>query len=111
MTDYSADAPTSQGTAVTLRSGTASADTVPAGSVVLFYNTGAGSHTVDLSIGYTFDGLPVGSAATPGKRRHTIPAGTYWLARVPANYADANGRVSVAIDGTASEVKFWLIGA
>lgn len=111
MTDYNADAPTSQGVALTLRSGTASADTVPAGSVVLFYNTGAGTHNVDLSIGFLFDGLPVGSAAAPGKRRHTIAAGTYWLVRVPATYGDANNRVPVTIDGTASEVKFWVIGA
>lgn len=111
MTDYNADTPTNSGVAITQRSGTASADTLPAGSVVLFYNSGAGSHNVDLSIGYTFDGLPVGSAATPGKRRIAIAASTYWLVRVPATYADANGRVAVTIDATASEVKYWVIGA
>lgn len=111
MTDYAGVAPVSQGAAITQISGTASADTVPAGNTVLFFNSGAGSHNVDLSIGYTFDGLPVGSAATSGKRRIPIAAGAYSLVRVPASYGDANGRVPVAIDATASEVKFWVIGA
>lgn len=111
MTAYAADAPTSAGTTVTQKSGTAAADTLPAGSVVLFQNTGAGSHNIDLTINYTYDGLSPGSAATPGKRRITIAAGAYSLNRIPAGYGDANGQVAVAIDGTASEVKFWVIGA
>ncbi len=111
MADYSADAPSSAGVAITQRSGTASADTLPAGNTVLFFNSGAGTHNVDLAIGYTFDGLPVGSAATPGKRRYSITAGQYLLVRVPSNYGDANGRVAVTIDATASEIKYWVIGA
>jgi hypothetical protein len=111
VADYAADAPSSAGVAIQQRSGTAAADTLPAGNTVLFFNSGAGTHNIDLSIGYTFDGLPVGSAATPGKRRYVITAGQYLLVRVPASYADANGRVPVTIDATASEIKFWVIGA
>lgn len=111
MADYAADAPTSAGTTITQRSGTAAADTLPAGAVVLFQNTGAGSHNVDLTINFLFDGLAPGSAATPGKRRVVIAAGAYSLVRIPANYGDSNGRVAVAIDATPSEVKYWVIGA
>lgn len=110
MADYAADAPSSAGVTILQRSGTASADTLPAGSTVLFFNSGAGAHNVDLSIGYMFDGLPVGSAATPGKRRYTIAASAYLLVRVPSNYGDANGRVPVTIDATAAEVKYWILG-
>jgi len=109
MTNYSADAPTTAGTTVTQKSGTASADTVPAGCTVLFQNTGAGSHNVDLSIGYTFDGLSPGSAATPGKRRIAIGAGVFMLVFVRSDYGDANGLVGLTIDGTASEVKYWVM--
>ena len=111
MTDYTAVLPISAGSAITQISGTASADTVPAGSVVLFFNGGAGVHLVDLAIGYTFDGLSPGSAATPGKRRISITNATYQVVRVPASYGDANGRVAVTIDGTATEVKYWVISA
>jgi hypothetical protein len=108
MTDYNADAATSAGTAVTQRSGTASADTLPPGQRVLFFNSGAGAHNIDLAIGYTFDGLAPGSAATPGKRRINITAGQYLFVEIPASYADpTTGRVAVTIDGTAAEVKFW----
>jgi hypothetical protein len=111
MTDYAAVTPVSPGAAITQQSGTASADTVPAGSVVLFFNGGAGVHNLDLTIGYTFDGLSPGSAATPGKRRIAITNATYQVVRVPSSYGDANGRVPLTIDGTASEVKYWVIGA
>ncbi|WP_045740872.1 hypothetical protein [Actinoplanes rectilineatus] len=111
MADYAADAPSSAGVAIVQRNGTASADTVPAGCTLLVFNSGAGVHNVDLAIGYLFDGLPVGSAATPGKRRYAIAASTYQLVRVPANYGDANGRVGLTIDGTATEIKYWVIGA
>lgn len=111
MTDYAADAPTSAGTVVTQKAGTASADTVPAGCVLLIFNGDAAPRTVDLSIGYQFDGLSPGSSATPGKRRLTVTNATYQLVRVPASYGDANGRVALAIDGTAANVKFWVVGA
>jgi len=109
MTDYAADAASSAGTAVTQRTGTASADTLPAGQRVLFQNTGAGAHNLDITIGYTFDGLSPGSAATPGKRRINITASQFLFVDIPPSYGDANGRCALAIDGTAGEVKFWVL--
>jgi hypothetical protein len=112
MTDYTADTVNSQGTATAnLRTGTASADTVPAGAVVLFQNTGAGTHNIDLGVNYAWDGLAPGSAATgPGKRRFTLAAGAWLPVRVRADAGDANGRCSVTIDGTATEVKYFVLG-
>lgn len=110
MTDYAAEAATSAGTVVNQRTGSASADTVPAGQRLLINNTGAGAHNVDLAIGYLFDGLSPGSAATPGKRRINITAGQWLYVDVPAAYADpSTGRVAVAIDGTAGEIKFFVL--
>ena len=111
MTDYAADAPTEAGTTTTLRSGSAAADTVPAGCVMAIQNTGAGSHTVDLSIGFSWHGLAPGDPAAAGKRRLTLPAGTWQLVRVSADYGDASQRVTLTISGTQSEIKFLLIGA
>lgn len=105
MADYSADAAsTSTGSALTARTGTASADTVPAGAYVIWRNTGAGSHTVTLTNNALTDGLAVAS------RVLTIAAGAVWGARVPSTYGDANGRVQVAINGTASEVTYYIPG-
>jgi hypothetical protein len=111
MTDYAAEAATDAGTTANLRSGTASADTVPQGSVLVLNNTGAGSHNVDLAIGYTWHGLSPGSAATAGKRRLVLAAGSWTLAKVAGDQGDANGRVALAIDGTAAEVKFLVVSA
>jgi hypothetical protein len=112
MTDYAATAPVSSGAAISQVSGTASADTVPAGCTLLIFNGDAAPQTVDLAIGYTFDGLSPGSAATPGKRRITVTNATYQVVRVPSSYGDANGRVALAISGaTPANVKYWCIGA
>ncbi len=112
MTDYAAVAPVSAGAAITQISGTASADTVPAGCTLLIFNGDAAPQTVDETIGYLFDGLSPGSAATPGKRRLTITNATYQLVRVPREYGDANGRVALAISGaTPANVKYWVVGA
>lgn len=111
MTDFAAVAPVSSGAVITQQSGTASADTLPAGASVLFFNGGAAPHNLDLTINYLFDGLAPGSAATPGKRRIAITNATYQIVRVPSAYGDANGRVALTIDGTASEVKYWVVGA
>lgn len=106
MADYAADAAdSSSGSLLTTRTGTASADTVPAGSFVIWRNTGAGSHIVTLTIAYTFDGQAV--TAKP----ITIPAGGFWGGRVPVSYGDANGRVPVAINGTAAEVTYMITNA
>jgi hypothetical protein len=105
MTDYAAEpAGTSAGSALTVRTGTASADTVPAGAYVVWRNSGAGSHTVTLGNNYVFDGLTVAG------RVITIPAGNWWGGRINTAYGDANGRVSVAINGTAAEVTYVIPG-
>jgi hypothetical protein len=112
MTDWAPDLVTTSGSVTTQRTGTGSADTVPAGALLLVQNTGAGSHNFDLGVNFAYDGLNPGSAATgPGKRRITIGAGVAQLVRVKADAGDGNGRCSVTIDGTASEVKYWVIGA
>jgi hypothetical protein len=84
--------------------GTASADTVPAGSIVLWRNTGAGSHTVTLTTNNTVDGLAVADMVI------TVVNGTQQVGRVPPQWGDANGRVAVAINGTAAEVLYTIMG-
>lgn len=110
MADFAADAPASAGTTTTERSGAAAAtDTVPAGATLLVRNTGAGTHTLVLGIGYQFDGLPVGTAGT---RVISFPASAIKVVRVPANYGDSNGRVPINVGEAAqSEVKYYVIGA
>lgn len=105
MADYTADAAGSNvGTALTARTGTASSDTVPAGAYLIVRNTGAGSHTLTFGNNYLADGLTVAG------RVWTIPAGAVYGGRVEARWGDANGRVSVAINGTASEVTYYIPG-
>ncbi len=105
MTDFAADAASGTAeTALTARTGTASSDTVPGGSYVVWRNTGAGSHTVTLTNNLTQDGLSVSS------RIITIPAGQVWGGRVNPAWSDSAGRVGVAINGTASEVVYYVIG-
>ena len=107
LADYSGEAPTSAGTALTERNGAAQGvDTVPAGALVIARNTGAGSHTVVFAVGFTVDGLTVTN------RTVTVPAGAVRGIRVPLTYADANGRVPVHVgEGTQSEVKLLVVGA
>lgn len=105
MTDYAADlASSAAGAALTARTGTASADTVPAGAYVVWRNTGAGSHTVTLTNNKTDNGLTISS------RVLTIAAGGAWAGRIDPLVGDANGRVAVAINGTAAEVIYYVIG-
>lgn len=105
MADYAAEnAAVPSGTAITERSGTASADTVPGGAVVLWRNTGAGTHVVTLTTNNTSYGLAVADQTI------SIPAGTAKASRIQSEWADANGRCGVAIDGTASEVKYHVLG-
>lgn len=106
MADYAADAAdSSSGSLLTLRTGTTNSDTVPAGAFVVWRNTGAGSHTVTLTIAALFDGQSVTAKVL------TIPAGGAWGGRIPTSYGDANGRVPVAINGTAAEVTYWITNA
>lgn len=105
MTDYAAEnAASSAGTISTKRTGTGAADTVPAGAVVLWINTGAGTHNVVLTNSATQDGLAVGN------RTIQLLTATAKAARVNSMWGDANGRVAVAIDGTAAEVTFYILG-
>jgi hypothetical protein len=105
MTDYAADAAGSNvGTALTARTGTASADTVPAGCYLFVRNTGAGSHTVTFTNAFTADGLAVTG------RVWTIPAGAVYGGRVESRWGDSNGRVPIAINGTAAEVTYYIAG-
>lgn len=105
MANYAADnVASSQGTAVSERAGTASADTVPAGSVVLWRNTGVGAHTVTLTTNNTVGDLAVAD------RQIALAAGQAKAGRVPVEWGDADRRVQVAVDGTASEVKFYVLG-
>jgi hypothetical protein len=40
----------------------------------------------------------------------SIPAGTAKVSYIPNDWADANGLVQVAIDGTAAEVNYYVLG-
>jgi hypothetical protein len=105
MTDYTGtDVASNVGTAVTERSGTASSDTVQAGSIVLWRNTGAGTHVVTLTTNNTVGDLAVAD------RTISMAAGTNKAGRVPREWGDANGKVGVAIDGTPTEVKYSVLG-
>lgn len=103
MADYAADAVNSiTGAAATKRTGTTNSDTVPAGATVLWVNAGAGSHTVTLTNNKLDQGLTINS------RVITVPAGGAWQGRIDPAVGDANGRVAVAINGTASEVTYYV---
>jgi|SRR5262245_24588289 len=105
MTDYAAEnAVSPAGGSITARTGTASADTVPAGSLVLWRNTGAGTHVVTLTTNNTTDGLAVADQTI------SIANATQKSSRVLGQWGDANGRVAVAIDGTAAEVVYYVLG-
>lgn len=106
MADYTATdvSGSVSGTAVTERTGSASADKVSAGSLVLWRNTGAGTHVITLTTANTEDGLAVADQTV------SIPAGTNKVSRVLTKWGDATGLVPVAIDGTATEVKYSVLG-
>src|SRR5262245_40711865 len=103
MTNYTGtDVSGHAGAAVTERSGTSSADTVEAGTLVVWRNTGAGTHVVTITTNNTEDDLAVGDQTI------SIAAGTTKVGRVKKKWGDVDGRCAVAIDGTASEVKYSL---
>ena len=105
MTDFAAEnAVAPGGTVITTRTGTASADTVPAGSIVLWRNTGAGVHVVTLTTNNTSGGLAVADQTI------SVTNGTQKASRILPEWGDANGRVAVAIDGTAAEVLYSVLG-
>lgn len=86
------------------RTGAASGDTVPAGSLLLIRNSGAGSHTVTFTNSATQEGLTVGNRVV------TLAAGEVWVGRVSPNWAAVDGTVAVAINATASEVIYYVLG-
>lgn len=105
MADFTADyVGTIVGAAATKRTGTTSGDTVPAGAFVVWVNAGAGSHTVTLTNNKTDQGLVINN------RVITIAAGGAWAGRIDPAVGDANGRVAVAINGTAAEVTYYICG-
>lgn len=105
MADYSAEnVSSSAGSTVTERTGAASGDTVPAGALVLWRNTGAGTHVITLTNSATQDGLGVDD------RTISITTGAAKAGRIRHEWADSSGEVAVAIDGTATEVKYFVMG-
>lgn len=105
MTAYAAESVASTlGSTVTARTGTGAADTVPAGSVVVWRNTGAGVHVVTLTNNFSYDGSTIAS------RTISIPAGTAKAGRIRSEWGDSSGNVAVAIDGTAAEVSYFVLG-
>lgn len=105
MADFDAAAASVLGTVLTERSGaTAGTDTVPGGSRLLVRNTGAGVHNVTLITNQTSFGLAVTDNVI------NFTAGEIDWVYVPAEFADANGRVGIGVDGTATEVKYYVLG-
>jgi hypothetical protein len=105
MADYAAEnAALSAGNLITQRTGTTSADTVPAGAIVLWRNTGAGTHVVTLTTNNTQAGLAVADQTI------SMTTGQIKAGRVLGEWGDANGRVAVGIDGTAAEVLYYVLG-
>ncbi len=105
MADYTAtNVNTSAFSVVAPRTGTTNSDTVPAGALLVIRNTGAGSHTVTFTNSNTQEGLTVANRVV------TLAAGEVWVGRVSPSWAAANGTVAVAINGTASEVVYYVLG-
>jgi plastocyanin len=105
VTDYAAEnvAATAAGV-LTPRTGTTAADTVPAGAVVIWRNTGAGTHNITLTNNATQDGLAVAN------RTIQLTTGQVKGGRINPAWGDANGRVAVGIDATANEITFYVAG-
>lgn len=105
MANYAAtNVNTTSGALVPPRTGTASADTVPAGALVAWRNTGAGSHTVTLTNNFSYDGATIAAKVV------TLAAGELWVQRIKPEWGDSSGNVGVAINSTASEVLFYVLG-
>jgi hypothetical protein len=108
MADYAAQGVrgSQSSTALTRRTGSASADRVPSGSRVVFNNTGAGAHVVTFVNTGTFNGRTVGNqtvnVAAGAGADYTVDS---------ALDGDLDGWVSIQIDGTATEVQYYVLGA
>lgn len=103
MPSYPAEQPTSVGTILTQRTATAAADNVSPGCILVLHNTGASTRTVRVFPGRQVDGLFVSG------RSVLVAPGAIVAARIPANYGDDLERVWLTVDGTASEVTYWVI--
>jgi hypothetical protein len=106
MANYSAESggKTSTGAALTKRTGTASAAQVAAGSTLMIHNTGAGTHVVTINNTGTYNGLSVGD------RSRSVSAGQGAMIYVDPFYdGNADGFVPISIDGTASEVIYYVL--
>lgn len=107
MTNYAAEAAgLPGGGAITERAGTASSDAVPAGSIVLWRNTGAGSHDVTVTTNNTAaGGLAIADMVI------TMAAGAIKASQILNDWGDANGFCAIAIaNATPSELKFYILG-
>lgn len=104
MTDFAADGSnTTAGGVLTARTGTASGDTVPAGSRIFARNTGAGSLTITITNGQTQDGLTVNN------KTHVLTAGQVKSFRINPLWADANNRTPFAVTtGTAGDLTYYV---
>jgi plastocyanin len=106
LTDFPAEAAQLlAGGLVTKRTGTASADTVPVGATVLWINTGAGTHNITLTTNNTVKGLAVADQPIQ------ILTANAKSSFIDPDWGDASGRVAVAIDGTATEVTYYVLSA
>lgn len=106
MTNYAADAISNPvPTVVNQRTGTAAADAVPSSSFVLWRNSGAGTHTVTITTNNTAAG-----GLTIQDLSFTIAAGAVKGGPILAEWGDVNGFCAVAIDGTAAEVLYYVLG-
>ena len=105
MTAYAAEnAASTAGGVVTKRTGTASSDSVAAGSIVLWVNAGAGTHVVTITTNNTTQGLAVADQTI------SIPATSAKASLIWPDWGDGNGQCAVAIDGTPGEVTYYLLG-
>jgi hypothetical protein len=108
MTDYAAQGVrgSQAATALTKRTGSASSDRVPAGARIVFVNGGAGTHIV------TFTNTGTFNTRTVGNQTVSIAAGAGADYTVDSYLdGDGDGWVAIAIDGTATEVTYYVLGA
>ena len=93
-------------TALTKRTGATSSDRVPAGSRVVFVNAGAGAHVITFTNTGTYKGRTVGNVTV------NVAAGAGAEYTVDTDLdGDGDGYVAIGIDGTASEVTYYVLGA
>lgn len=102
MTDFAADSGnTTTGGLLTVRTGTASGDTVPAGARVIAI--AAGNLTITMTNGLTNDGLAVAN------KTHALTTGQVKSFRVNPSWGDANGRVPFAVTtGTPAQLTYYV---